>query len=341
VRRLTIVTGSLPPDVCGCGDYIHSLSIELERKGVIADIFLRRKWRLRYVWKYLVDIRETPAKIVNIQYPTQGYGWSILPQILSVLLFNRYRVITLHEFSQKRIEAKISIYLFFLSADWIIFTTNREFEAACRIAPWVASMSSVVPIGSNIPFHDAQSPDTDITYFGLIHPSKGLETFVSILSSLSNRQRLRIRAIGQVLPGYESYAAKILPQLEQLGIDVVLNRSAEDVSEMLSRSRIAFLPFPDGMSRRRGSALAAMGNGALLVTTTAMQDNDIYSSICAMPTTELDMTQLLKDALANYDSYHSIRAAGQEFARSISWSNVADEYIKIIDKVAEGNVRAE
>lgn len=327
--RLTVVTGSLPPIVCGCGDYVQALVGELERKGLEIDLFFRRDWSLRQLTTYIREIQESQATVINIQYPTQGYGWSIVPMLLCLFLRQVKKVVTLHEFSRLRTEAKIAIYIFFLSADWVIFTTEFERSMACRIAPWLRAKSSIIPIGSNIPLREAKQPDTDIVYFGLIHPAKGLEDFAETLSCLSIRKKLRIRVIGQIAPGYEAYANETLPRLESLGIEIVLNKSPEDVSEMLSRARVAFLPFPDGMSRRRGSALAAMGNGALLVSTTAQTETELFTEICVMPAGGSSLCELLVDVLDNYDSYSSIRRAGQAYAQAISWSTVADSYIKV------------
>jgi len=155
------------------------------------------------------------------------------------------------------------------------------------------------------------------------------------LSCLNNRQGLKIRAIGQIPSGYEDYAAKTLPRLESLGVEVILNRGAEDVSGMLCRTRVAFLPFPDGMSRRRSSAIAAMGNGALLVTRASEAEKEFFTTICAMPKAGSDFSGLLSNVLEDYDSYESIRRAGQEFAQSLSWGSVARGYVQVFDKLVE------
>ena len=333
MMRLVVITGSLPPIVCGCGDYVQALVRELKQKDVKTELFFRRDWRLSQLPGYISEIRKSQATAINIQYPTQGYRWSVVPMLLCLFLRRGKKVVTLHEFSRLRIEARIAIYMFFLSSDWVIFTTEVERGIACRFAPWLRAKSSVIPIGSNIPLLEAQQPDTDIVYFGLIHPAKGLEEFIATLSSVTTGKELRIRVIGQIAPGYEGYAAQILPQLRALGVQIILDRSAEDVSQMLSRARIALLPFPDGMSRRRGSALASMGNGALLVTTAAQMEVDLFRGICAMPASGATLCELLVEVLEHYDSYDSIRRAGQAFAQSISWSGVADEYIKVVSKL--------
>lgn len=334
---MTIVTGSLPPDICGCGDYAQLLAEGFRQAGVEADLFYRRDWRLRNLWRYAKELGGGDADTVNIQYPTKGYGWSVVPQLLPLLIRRRKVVVTLHEFSVKRWEARLTIYLFFLFADWIIFTTEPERNAACRVARWIANRSSVISIGSNIPFEDPQPRETDVAYFGLIHPSKGLETFAATVFSLPCREELRIQAIGQIPTGYENYAEKILREMKAGGIETQLDKSPGEVAAILCRTRIALLPYPDGMSRRRGTALAAMGNGALLVTLESRDQTDFFSKVCVMAPDESKLTGVVEDALKNPGRYEPIRAAGQNFARSIAWSSIAAGYLEVFGRLCGGS----
>jgi len=330
---VTIVTGSVPPDRCGCGEYAKLLADELLRSGIAANLYYRKDWRLRKLLPYAHELSQSDSDIVNIQYPTQGYGWSIVPQLLSLLIRKRKIVVTLHEFSQKRWEARLTVWLFFLFADWIVFTTDAERSAACRVAPWITKQSSVVSIGSHIPFRDPQPTETDVAYFGLIHPTKGLEAFAAAASPLAQQRGLKVRAIGQIPAGYEDYAEKILRELNDHGIDTVLDRNPEEVATILCRTRIALLPFPDGMSGRRTTALAAMGNGALLVTLESRDDPEFFRTVCLMSPDESKLASLVADAMKNPDRYESVRAAGQQFARSISWGKVATGYFEVFERL--------
>ena len=338
MKGVTIVTGSLPPDICGCGEYAQLLADELRRMGIEVKLFDRKDWRLRKLVRYAKDLSGSDGDTINIQYPTQGYGWSIVPQLLSMMIRRRKVTITLHEYSRQRWEARLTIRLFFIFADWIIFTTQAERSAACRFAPWIVNRSSVISISSNISFRDPEPPETDVAYFGLIHPSKGLEAFAATASALAGQGALRVRAIGQIPAGYEVYAEKVLRELKARGIDTELNRSAEEVAAMLCRTRIALLPFPDGMSRRRGTALAAMGNGALLITLKAKEEQDFFGKICIMAPDESKLAELVADALKNPGLYEPVRTAGQEFARSVSWSRVADCYIEVFERLRTGSL---
>lgn len=333
IRRVTVVTGSLPPDVCGCGEYVRALVDELRRQGARTTLYYRKDWGLRRLFEYARELSRSDDDVINVQYPTQGYGWSVVPQLLSLFIRRRKVVATLHEYTRQRFEARLTIFLFFLFADWVIFTVEAERDAACKLAPWLRKRSSIIPIGSNIPFRDPQEAEAEVVYFGLIHPSKGLETFAATVSALPDREELRVRVVGQVPSRYRDYANQIIPELERAGIDVELDRSAAEVAAVLCRTRIALLPFPDGMSRRRGTALAAMGNGALLVTLESKTDPEFFRQVCVMSRDESELAGIVADALRNPGRYESVRAAGQEFARSVSWEAVATGYLEVFDRL--------
>ncbi|HWF65918.1 MAG TPA: hypothetical protein VN670_01360 [Acidobacteriaceae bacterium] len=327
---MLVVTGSLPPEVCGVGDYVRALLSELNKKIDGASVFYKTDWSIRKLLPYARLIRKSGATVVNIQYPTEGYGYSIVPQLLCFAIWPLKRVITLHEYARKSLKGKLAIYLFFLSASWIIFTTEAERKAVCRVAPWIRKRSSVIPIGSNIPMQPEHVPEVDIVYFGQIRPQKGLEAFTSIVRSLREQKNVRVQVIGQISPGYQDYASAVLASIKELGIEVLLNNSSEGVSVLLSRARIALLPFPAGMSLRHGSALAAMGNGALLITRPSVGPPSEFSDICLTAQSTEELCQLTLHVLQNYDSYDGVRLSGQRFSMSVSWDNISTSYLNLI-----------
>lgn len=72
--------------------------------------------------------------------------------------------------------------------------------------------------------------------------------------------------VGQVLSEFESYFTDLKGKYKEVIIDYYLNETSDLVSCLLNNAKIVFLPFPDGISERRGSFLAAITNGALVVT---------------------------------------------------------------------------
>ncbi len=329
------MTGSFPPDVCGVGDYSDALIRSLRAEGVGVDIFYEKKWSLRALFSYASRLRKHRSRVLNVQYPTQGYGWSIVPPLLCLLVKPRRSVVTLHEFSRRSFKAKCVSWSFFLVADWVIFTTDNERESGCKTAPWIRPISSVIPLASSIPMMSSDFRDIDIAYFGHLRPDKGLEDFVAIIASLRKLGKFRVAMIGQLVEGFEEYGGNAICQLKSLEVDIILNRSAEEVSEFLSRVKIALLPFPDGVTLRRTTALASMGNGALLVTRASPDMDPVFEGICVAVAAGSDISGVVIRVLRQYDEYESTRFAGQEFARSFSWSSIAASYIEVLTKVAD------
>jgi glycosyltransferase involved in cell wall biosynthesis len=112
------------------------------------------------------------------------------------------------------------------------------------------------------------------------------------------------------------------------------NKSAEDVSQLLSRTKVALLPFPDGVTLRRGTALASMGNGALLVTRASSNQHPDFDRVCVAVPVSVEISDVLPRILERYEEYESIRVAGVEFARSFTWRNIAVSYIDVLKKVS-------
>jgi len=86
------------------------------------------------------------------------------------------------------------------------------------------------------------------------------------------------------------------------------------------------------MSLRRGSALAAMGNGALLVTTPATTEKELLQKICVMSADDDGLIGAVLRALDSDAAFEVIRRAGQEFARTTSWAAVTASYITVMNR---------
>ena len=111
-----LITGSYPPDVCGVGDYSYCLMNANNSKDW--KLFYKKDWRLKNYHRYKREIAGiSPDKII-IQYPSQGYGWSLLPFILMIHFTRKLGkncILVYHEFSNRSKKAKFveNIALFF------------------------------------------------------------------------------------------------------------------------------------------------------------------------------------------------------------------------------------
>lgn len=312
---IIIITGSYPPDICGVGDYTARI---MQRDWTL---YYRKDWGIGSFFRYIRDINKLGIKTINMQYPTQGYGWSIVPHLLCIYfsLFTRKRFsVTIHEQSQLSLKARWAQKLILLTANRVIFTNDFERSYAIKRFPFMRGRSTVIKIFSNISAVDHIRPISEREYevvnFGHVRPNKGLEEFIE------KTKGRKACIAGQVPEGFEEYFEKI----KSSGVEIKLNLSDRDVSELLNNTKLVYLPFPDGVSQRRGSFLASAINGAVVYTTigkfTTPQLNDAV----------LDSAEISIDGVLNNDELmNEKQRKGLEFMRTQmpkSWADVAEQY---------------
>src|SRR5262249_32595719 len=119
-------------------------------------------------------------------------GWRSLGPHATGWLSSTPQVVTLHEFSSFDRLRRASLQAFAWSAAEIVLTTAFEADAFLDLYPSARARTSVIPIGSNIPFVPQPEADTSvrrIVYFGQIKPLKGLEQFVALARLAAAHQR--------------------------------------------------------------------------------------------------------------------------------------------------------
>lgn len=254
-----IVSGSVPPEACGVGDYsarLHDLLVEHGRETSLVKLNCTSFFRV------LVASR---GRIVHIQYPSVGYGMSLLPILLCLLV--RRPVVTLHEYTQVHILRKLAELPFLLFAARVIVTTDFEKKALPLIDKKKVSVIPVPSAFSPVAVGRSIEERNGVAFFGLMRPKKGVEEFLSLVSLLkASYPEFPVRAYSSVPVGSEEYAESILGKARELGIEWNLNRPFAEVSAGLLASRYAYLHFPDGVSDRRSSFVAAITHGLIVLT---------------------------------------------------------------------------
>jgi glycosyltransferase involved in cell wall biosynthesis len=250
---MTIITGSKPPEVCGVGDFTYKLSQICECELIES----------KTLFSFLSIFTKTYKKNdILLQYPTQGYGWSLGPHVYTILMWlcKNPIVIHLHEYKYQSRKSKILYFIFFRFARKLI-TTNLEEQTS--LPNYAKNKSKIIPIFSNVPKPEYNSTirDIDLIYFGQIRPNKGIEKFIE---NVKNLKLSKIYIIGNI----PSFAHEYFFQLSKpSNIEFKMNLNLVQVSQLLSRSKNAYLPFPDGASTRRGSLLACLEHGVRVLTT--------------------------------------------------------------------------
>ena len=134
-NKIVLITGSFPPDFCGVGDYTEKLLNALSlNNNISVEIFYKSKWGLKYLFFYFVELISKKNCSFHLQYPTEGYGYSLLPLILLVFLRLSGKVVitTVHELSSRKALAYLYTQSLILLSNKIIVTNIVDFKHSCR-----------------------------------------------------------------------------------------------------------------------------------------------------------------------------------------------------------------
>ena len=203
----------------------------------------------------------------------------------------------------------------------------------------------LIPIGSNIPVAPPPGytpaawrarlgapPDALlVAYFGLLSPSKGVDLLVEALATLRRPWRLLLVGGGASVPSDLAHAQAVRARIAALGLTARVietgHAEAAAVSAHLLAADLVALPFRDGASFRRGSLLAALAHGCVVVTT---QPADPADAALLAPAAELvppDDPSALAAALARMAADAPARAARAAAATALAahfgWATIA------------------
>lgn len=332
--KIVVITGTYPPNVCGVGDYTRNL-LEAGDPSVWT-LHCSQDWSLCSLFGHIRRISQLAPDAVVLQYPTQGYGWSLVPHLLGVYFSLQRRItfaLALHEYSQLSLKARSMLDLLLAVVNSAVFTTRAEADIACGRHGRLRKRHAVIPINFNIvpaaEINPLSNRSHDLCYFGQVRPNKGLEEFIDAASKLSAQNpTMDISIMGQMPEGYDSYFTGIKARIRGTSIKLRPNLPGEQVTAFLNSCKVVYLPFPDGISERRGSFLAAISNGAAVVS-----HRGKFSSP-ALETAFIDggndsLAAILATLALDEREYAKAQAAGFTYLREnvpASWKVIAQAY---------------
>lgn len=315
------------PGSCGVLDYSRRLAAALKEQGVAVTLARGIRNDRLSLRELRAELRARRPRLLHIQYPMARYGASLLPLVAAWLPGMR-TLVTLHEFSQAHPLRRVAALAFSRAA--LVFTTEQEEQAYRRWYPWSRGRTQVIPLGSNIPWlADGGKRDLDaVCYFGQIRPQRGLEAFLD-LARLAQRQapQLRFQVLGAVPAGREDYCRALresAADLRQLGWALEAGDAA--VAQWLAATGFVYLPYPDGASGRRGSLLAALGNGALVITTRGAQTPPELSGAVRFANSPVDALAEIATLRGDPEAQNRQLAAARAWSRVHQWSAIADAH---------------
>lgn len=335
---MIFITGTYPPQKCGVGDYLYC--IMTSEIGKEWSVFYDVDWKLSNLPRLIKKMKCVTDPIINLQYPTMGYGTHLSPHILCMyakIFLGKKIYVTIHEYSQLGWKGKLALKPLFAISEKVIFTTEYEKNQAEKIAH--IQNGCVIKINSNIPsspqIKEIKDRSWDVGYFGYLRPQKGLEEFLATAKQVKEKNvNAKICILGSIQPEFENYSKDILRIAEQIGVSYLGENTPQQTAEMINDIKIMYLPFPDGLSERRGSFLASVVNGCVIVskrgnfTTYEQQQSCVFAS---GDEAVFVITQLLDDG-AKLAEYQKKTLLFSKKNVPGSWNEIAKKYKELIEQ---------
>jgi glycosyltransferase involved in cell wall biosynthesis len=338
-NKIFLVSGSWPPAVCGVGDFMDQMYNELKRLSCGVSMVTLGRRDLITAFR-LVAASYHDNNLIYMSYPTEGYGKSLWPFLLT--LGSRSAVVVhIHEYSSKNKYARFLLRQF-KRLRRLYFSNEHDIKryiedcGLCHDSPIVAEWR-VMPSPSNIPVSGTRAKSfsslPNLVHFGQIRPHKGLERLPAVFELL-DPGLLKCFVVGGVPIGYAEFARSLILRLQSVGVFTKLNLSPAEISQTLADTQIGVFPFPDGADERRGSLIAALAHGVLCVTTHSertpnfIKEATIGVSFCE-ETLERRLADAILEAVTNLESPENLERVekGREIGRNSSFRHIAHALI--------------
>ncbi len=289
------ITSVLPPAHDGVGDAACKIHRLLRQNGIASFIITSSDQRedsgvlrilSRWSWFAFVSLNGVirPAHNARIvfHYPSPRYRRSISLMFLPLFfrLLGRETVVYLHELIVYSLPGKLKTLLMLLFSSKILTTDRPNYEFLRRFLFF--KRSKLLPTGSNMPprLHVREAPGHEqpteqirrkrqLLSFGHVMVGKGLE---NLLDAFDGGERLR--------DAYHLHVIGGLPEIPRPSDTDLLARikgrdyctyhgflSGSEFLASIAEFDIIILPFPEGLSERRGSFMAGMASGKPILTT--------------------------------------------------------------------------
>ena len=265
--KIVLIVTSPGNSMCGVADYTYRLADALTSLGEEVVLEQPSTWSLDAARGIRNAHRHDVDTVFHLQYPSLTMGNSLSPAALPFILPRLF--VTLHEFRVFSLPRKALFASHSLLARKIVFSNDAERDLFKRRHPWSGARLEVIPIGNNISRVGVRAPGPErLVYFGQISRNKGVELFLETAGLLrASGNPIEIRMIGAMTDSDPDFQSLVLGSVEKYGIVKRLSLPAAEVSVELNAASFALLPFPDGVSDKRGSALAALDHGVAVLTT--------------------------------------------------------------------------
>ena len=348
-------------------------------KGVVQN------WRLAEMLPLVQAVHATGADILHIQHAAGTYGFEraifLLPLLLRATGWRGKLVTTVHEYGWWEwqpwgIPPQLVEWLkmwgqrrrwwdredgFLLTLSDAVITTNSDAEAVIfERLPKLSNRVSQIAIAANVEIapidrvtarqilrQNCKWPENSvvITFFGFLHPVKGLETLLPAFKQvLVSQPQARLLLIGGVeslaLRGEDAkrYWDKLHILVQELGLLQLIHLtgyvSAETASHYLAGADIGVLPFNHGLTLKSGSLLALLAHGLPVVATQHTASLSDKHPVRLVPPRDIDALAVeLLELLNNPVERTQLSADSLAFMKNFSWHNIATTHRSVYEKL--------
>jgi glycosyltransferase involved in cell wall biosynthesis len=355
--RILLISGSLPPMKCGVGDYTAHLAGAISRcedtsVAVLTDVTatpipsdfefevfpVAHSWRMLDAVAIASVVRRWRPDIVHIQYPTQGYGRSLLPWLLPALfrIANMPVVQTWHEYHPERMGRRnllnamvggglISVrphYKDMMSAGYRWLIRRKQF----RFIPGASAIPRIqLSDGERSALRSRFAPTSSslIVFFGFALPAKRIELLFEIADPA--RDRLVLICDLSSTDAYQDGILKSISCGPWAGkVTVTGFLPANEVGQILAAADAVILPFRNGGGLWNTSMRSAIAQGTFVLTTSRERrgydsSENVYY---AVPDDVLEM----RDALIRFIGNRNRERVPDP---SYEWESIASAHISL------------
>jgi glycosyltransferase involved in cell wall biosynthesis len=217
------------------------------------------------------------------------------------------------------------------------------------IEPWVDQLrrnlplrrTAHLPVGSNLPDRSSErgrvrerlglsDEDFVLTVFGTDHPSRLWEYCDAALAQIAALRRVTVLSLGagnrfpvNAPPGVRVERPGFLP--------------AEEVAELISASDLVLSPFTDGVSSRRGSAMAAFQHGVAVVATSGHLTDPTLLATDGLALVPVGDPDAFADTAARLARDEKARRTAAEaghalYLREYDWPRIAERLLDLLER---------
>ena len=202
--------------------------------------------------------------------------------------------------------------------------------------PWAKQKIMLIPIGSNIPtFQPASIAYVPrVLYHGLVMPRKGLEEWLSLAQLARDRDTgWDFVAVGKIPVAHASYAHDLIQRSSAAAVRWVLDRPDDEVAAQFSQGGVAYLPFIDGASDRRGSLKAVLAAGLPTITTATEQTPQNLDSTVLFASNAPAAFDCVWRLMQSIEERRRLAQAALEYSQLFSWRRIAESHIRMYEEL--------